>query len=344
MMKKWIIVFVIVVILAAGFLLSVKLLPSREVNLAFVGDILLDRGVEKKILDIGMDYPYGKIKDILLKSDLVFGNLECPLTERTSSVMKNRRLLFQANPMSSLELKRAGFSILNLANNHAMDYGRTGLLDTINALQNSGIRTVGAGRNGDAASKPLFIRVSGITLGFLGYSSFPAEGYFFSEDKPDVAHPDVVKIESQITSAKKKCDLLIVSFHWGREFDFYPGEQQKKLAYKAIDNGADLVVGHHPHVLQGIEKYKGKLIFYSLGNFIFDEQIPAGTDETIILKLQTQNGVIKKVGIFPVIIRECKPEPASKKEAKHILDRILLYSKGFNTDINIIEDVAYIDP
>lgn len=322
----------IIAILTVAFLLSVKLFSPGEVNVAFVGDILLDRGVEKKILEHGMDYPYRGIKDILMKSDLVFGNLECPLTDGTAGVMKNSRLLFKADPGNSSELEQAGFSVLNLANNHIMDFGQEGLLDTLNALHSRGIRTVGAGRNRDEAVKPVFVKKSGMTVGFLGYSTFPAEGYFFSEDKPDVAHPDMAKTGAEIGKVREKCDFLIVSFHWGREFDFYPGEQQKILAHQAIDSGADLVVGHHPHVLQGMENYKGKLIIYSLGNFIFDRQVPEGTDETMILKIKIQNGKVKKTEILPIIIKDCRPEPAVLDEAKHILDRIQLYSKGLDND------------
>lgn len=330
--------------LLAGSLLTVRLLKDKEVTVAFVGDILLDRGVGKMLQLHGMDYPYEKVKDILQEPDILMGNLEGPLTGENAGVMKNSRLLFRANPMNALSLKNAGFTILNLANNHAMDFGKEGLTDTLEALKKSGIRTVGAGKDADAALEPVFLKAAGITLGFVGYSTFPAEGYFFSADKPDVAHPAKEQIMDQIKRAKLNCDLLVVSFHWGREFDFYPGEQQKILAHEAVDNGADLVVGHHPHVLQGIEKYKGKLVFYSLGNFIFDRQIPAGTDETIVPKLIIKNGEFKKAEILPIMIREGRPEPAGGQEAKRILERLLLYSEGFGTEIYPEGDAAYIEP
>jgi gamma-polyglutamate biosynthesis protein CapA len=169
-----------------------------------------------------------------------------------------------------------------------------------------------------------------MTIGFLGYSAFPPEGYFYFEDRPGIAHVDSERLGNEICNARKHCDFLIVSFHWGKEFEFFASESQKKLARLAIDNGADTVVGHHPHVLQGVEMYKGKFIAYCLGNFIFDRQIPEGTDETVIVNLLLSKEGIRQIVLVPVRIADSRPEPARAEDAQYILDRLRLYSEGMN--------------
>jgi len=134
----------------------------------------------------------------------------------------------------------------------------------------------------------------------------------------------------------------VLSFHWGREYDFFPSERQKELARLAVDNGADLVLGHHPHVLQGIEEYRGRLIFYSLGNFIFDRQIQPGTAETIILELIICAGEWKEARLIPVSITNCQPCLAEGVKGEEILLRLQKISQGFNTSIMIREGKGYL--
>lgn len=322
-------------VLAIGILFAVLTANTKDVTLTLTGDILLDRGVEAYLVREGTGYPYEKVKHILKKSDIVFGNLECPPTDRGIPVLKSRNLIFRADPSNAEALASAGFNVLNLANNHSMDYGHEGIWDTIKALEDAGIRTVGAGQNSDKARCPLYIKTKDLEIGFLGYSAFPREGYFYFPDRPDIAYIDASAISNEIKSADINCDILVVSFHWGKEFDFYPLKQQKQLARLAVDSGADIVAGHHPHVLQGIEEYGGRYIFYSLGNFVFDRQIPSGTDETVIVSLKINKKGIKKMELIPVRITNCQPEPVSSEDARHILKRLQLYSPQLLKDIVI---------
>jgi len=236
---------------------------TRDITVLLTGDILLDRGVKEYIDREGVHYPYEKVRDVFIGSDIVFGNLECPLTLEGIPVLKRRDLIFRAHPFNAEALKAGGFNVINLANNHIMDYGTQGLVSTLNVLKDAGIKSVGAGEDSTAARLPAYIKVKGIVAGFLGFSAFPAEGYFHFSNRPDVACADSSTIREEIKNAGEKCDVLIVSFHWGKEFDFYPSIQQRELAYLAIDSGADVVAGHHPHVLQGIEEYNGGGIFFS---------------------------------------------------------------------------------
>ncbi|MDF2672021.1 MAG: hypothetical protein K0R09_286 [Clostridiales bacterium] len=323
---KRIIIIALFIITASG-LIYVRGQMKSEVIISFTGDILLDRDVRKKILQEGKEYPYEYAKDILNKSDIVYGNLECPLLNEGTPTIKRRELIFKGDESNSIVLKEAGYSILNLANNHAMDYGSDGLLNTINVLKDSSIKWLGGGTDNESSHKPVFISKNGIKVGFLGYSIFPPEGYVYLEDKPDIARYSKRLTPVDIKKAKSQCDFLVVTFHWGKEFSYYPSDLQRSAAHLAINSGCDMVIGHHPHVLQGIENYRGKSIFYSLGNFIFDKQVPPGTDESIILNIRIdRNGVVDSE-IIPVRIKNCQPMPVYGEDAEYILDRIKLYSK-----------------
>lgn len=303
-------------------------IQPRVITVSLVGDILLDRGVESVISDKGLDYPYQNVKGLLKKSGIVMGNLECTLSKGGTPVLKDRYLTFQADPENAAKLRKAGFTVLNLANNHAMDFGSEGLLQTLEALQVNNLSWAGAGHNREESLKPLYIHKEGTIIGFLSFSAFPPEGYFYFEDRPNVAHINEMALDACISQAKESCDILLVSFHWGREFDFYPNEQQKNWAHRAIDHGADMVIGHHPHVLQGIEQYKGKMIFYSLGNFIFDRQIPRETDKTIIVNVKIRNRRIQQTDIIPVAIENSRPRVLTGEQAETVLKRLELYSEG----------------
>jgi poly-gamma-glutamate synthesis protein (capsule biosynthesis protein) len=318
-MLKRIVVIMVLAVAAACCIAMAPQAGQRTVTVALTGDILLDRGVRKYLDSEGVDYPYEKVRNILGGFDIVFGNLECPITEGGVPALKSWNLLFKADIENSYALRRAGYDVLNLANNHVMDYGPEGLLSTLDALEKSGIKAVGAGEDSEKARLPVYVEVKDIVVGFLGYSAFPHEGYFFFADRPDVAYADINRIGDEIRNARDNCDFLIVSFHWGREFDFYPYDHQRELAYLAADSGADVVVGHHPHVLQGIEEYNGSRIFYSLGNFVFDWQVPTGTDETVIVGLTLSGGSIREVELIPVQIKDCQPVLAQGDKAERIL-------------------------
>lgn len=271
---------------------------------------MLDRDVRSSLDRYGMGYPYEMVKDILADNDVTFGNLECPLTYRGTPV-KSHGILFRADTENASFLKNAGYDILNLSNNHMMDFGHIGLHDTLKALDDNGIEYVGL------SNIPIIFNIQGIKVGFLGYSEF-------------VQNIDEDMLKMDIPKAKSLCDFLVVSFHSGIEYNPYPTEDQKKWSRHAIDYGADLIIGHHPHVLQGMEKYRGKLILYSLGNFIFDRQIQDSTDESIILKVKIDNSGVKVIETIPVIIRDCRPELAKGEKKEQLLQRFKLLSSGIS--------------
>lgn len=262
------------------------------------------------------------------QADITFGNLECPLTDGGTPVLKRRDFIFKADPANAVALRKAGYDLINLANNHTMDQGAQGLEDTIGLIKNQGLSILGAGADKENAHKPVFMRTGGMAIGFLGYSDFPPEGYIYSDKAYSVCGFDEKTAEEEIRSTKSICDFLIVSLHFGKEFSHYPSANQTKMAHLAIDSGADLVIGHHPHVLQGMELYNGKNIFYSLGNFIFDKQIPSGTDESIILMVNIDKRGIMSMEALPVVIEGCQPRLAEGEIKASILQKFESYSKN----------------
>lgn len=332
-----------------ALLALVLLLPAgsegnggEPITLVAVGDILLDRGVRRQLENHGYAYPYLQVKGIFQEADIAFANLECPLTTGGVPVLKDRALIFCGDPENGAALREAGFTLLSLANNHSMDYGGEGLSATLAVLEENGILPLGAGRSAAEARQPVYVGVKGNIIGFLGYSLFPPEGYIVLPRHPQVARVDFERMPAEIAAAGENCDFLVVSFHWGREYDYYASEQQRELAYLAVDSGAELVLGHHPHVLQGIELYRDKLIFYSLGNFVFDRQIQPGTDETIILELSVHGGEWQEAIIIPVKIENARPRPVQGKEGKEILQKLQKYSRGLNTSLVIREGKGYL--
>lgn len=226
------------------------------IKLIAVGDIFLKSKNNRN--------PLKKIKEPFSSSDIVFGNLETVLSNKGKEVEK--RFPLRTDPGKICYLKDVGFNIVNIANNHIMDYGEIGLVDTINILEKSNIKFIGAGRNIEEALKPIIFEKDGLKIGFLGFTSV---GLIAKEKSSGCAPLDKGLIFRCVSGLREKVDILIVSLHWGVEYVFYPSPEQQRLARAIIDNGADLIIGHHPHVIQGIEEYKNKLIFYSLGNCNF---------------------------------------------------------------------------
>lgn len=282
---------------------------TGPLTVSIVGDIMLSRSVQPYLTEYGYDYPYEEVSALFLADDLTIGNLECPITANENAADKTKRFIFRADEDNAPALKRAGFDCLNLANNHSMDYLSDGLSDTMANLEQSGLSYIGAAENAAANCSQVFEK-NGIKVGLLAYSALPPEGFFYNQDKPTVRYVstmDFSRMETDI--AALECDFLIVYFHWGIEYLPYQSEAQEQIARTAIDLGADFVVGTHPHVLQETEIYKDKYIYYSLGNFIFDRQIPPGTDESIILQLVIEKEGLVSVDEIPVKIINGKPYP-----------------------------------
>lgn len=296
---------------------------SPEISLIAVGDVMLARGVASAMDKHGRDFPFAGIKEQLKDADIVFGNLESPITNARPKY--SSRMIFCAAPGLEQDLKKANFSVLSLANNHIANVGSRGVTDTIKYLAQSGIAYVGAGADDQEAYRPVYLENNGIKLAFLAYADqVPCP--LSHEAKPGragIAFMDKVGMTAAIKEAKQKADLVIISLHAGDEYVARPNPAQVDFAQAAIDSGADLVIGHHPHVVQTMEKYKDKYIFYSLGNFIFDQMWSEPIREGLLSKFILGKDGVHRIDFIPVRIEDfSQPQPAEGKIAKDILKRL----------------------
>ncbi|MDO8601361.1 MAG: CapA family protein [bacterium] len=271
-------------------------IKPEEISLILTGDIMLDRRVDL-MMKAKNDYtfPFQKIAGELKEADITFGNLENPISDKGQKV--GSIYSFRANPKSIEGLSFAGFDVLSLANNHAFDYGKSALEDTLLRLKTAGIDYVGAGFNGKEAFSPIIKEINGTKIGFLAYTDLGSVYWTATESSSGLALINLEyfeNIKQDIKKAKSQVDILIVSLHSGEEYIQEPGQAQINFAKSAIDEGADIVVGHHPHIVQRNEIYNGKYIFYSLGNFVFDQNFSPETSQGQIVKVTIEDKKIKE--------------------------------------------------
>jgi poly-gamma-glutamate synthesis protein (capsule biosynthesis protein) len=252
----------------SGLLGPLRMAEAQKVTLIAVGDICLANGVERRMQQRGAGYPFAALRPHLQRADIVFGNLECCLSTGGKRVPK--KFNFRGHPRHAKALRQAGFDIVSLANNHALDYGKAALAETVRHLEKSGIVAVGGGRTLEAAHRLRVISVRGLRVGFLAYLGMFPSILPLRAKEPGVAMAELARVRRDVRAARERVDVLIVSMHAGKEYTFKHSARQQSIARAAVDAGADMVIGHHPHVVQDTEIYKDRPIFYSLGNFIFD--------------------------------------------------------------------------
>jgi poly-gamma-glutamate synthesis protein (capsule biosynthesis protein) len=261
---------------------SDSILPSEgatPIILRFGGDCLLAEHYERAVGD-EIDWAFTEF-DLFQMADVAMVNLECPITTRGKKF--DKPFNFRMDPKFVSAIKNAGIDIVNIANNHIFDYDNVGVFDTILYLDSLGIHHVGGGRNNDEAHRPVLVHVSGRRIGFLGYYE-GGEAPAATATSPGVARRDIGLITRDVQALRSQdsVDYVVVNLHWGTEKADTPDTWQVEFAHKIIDAGADAVVGHHPHVLQGIERYKSGVIAYSLGNLIFGGNSRSSYDTGIL--------------------------------------------------------------
>ncbi len=293
--------------------------PSRSatgpVVLHAVGDIMLAGSGTATFVRAGYDYPFAATARELRSADIALGNLEAPLTVRGQE-FKDKRFRFRASPKAAAALKKAGFSVVTLANNHIMDFGETGLLDTIRHLDREQVRCAGAGNSLAMARRPAVVERNGAKVAFLAYSLTQPLEFFAAESGAGTAPGYSRYFREDIVRAKSSADYVVVSFHWGGEGLSAPRQYQIEAARRAIDAGADVIIGHHPHVLQGIERYGRGVIFYSLGNFAFGSMSRHAASS--VMARITLHGGVREVEVLPlnVLNAEVRFQPAIMKGAR----------------------------
>lgn len=283
-------------------LLLLLLLPvaaQAEVVIQAAGDLMLGGRWESQVARNDYFHPFEKIAAELKKGDITLVNLEAPLTSRGAEFI-DKKYRFRIKPQAAAALKKAGITTVTLANNHSMDYGAVGLFDTLQQLDRAGIGYVGAGENLAAARRPLIYDIRGTKVALLGYSLTLPQEFWAGEKRAGTAPLLEKLVKEDITLARKQASIVLVTAHWGEEGTTRLREYQPRLARIMIDAGADTVIGHHPHILQGVETYKRGIIFYSLGNFAFAHKSKIA-DRTLLVRLRFE-GNKRTAELLPVNI------------------------------------------
>jgi len=331
--------------------------PVKEtLKIVAVGDINLGRGVkawvekqEKRYI-----YPFEEVVDILKRNDVIFGNLEEPITASTkglAGIDEGGKYVLKNDPEAINGIIYAGFNLLSLANNHILDYYEKGLLDTMEILDRNNIAYAGAGKNLEEARNPAVLEKKGQKIGMLAYTDMaevvykgdPPLMFLAGEETCGVAPTRKEYILEDIKKYRNSFDILIVSMHWGVEYSYEPTESQVALAHEIIDRGADIIIGHHTHRCQGVEIYKGKPIFYSLGNFLFDQNNPLN-QESFIFEMEMEDKKLTALSGIPFkVINKSRIVPAKGAEAKEMLEREKILSEKLNSVCRIEDDKIIFD-
>lgn len=293
-------------LLPSGFVPPERL--HDPITLTAVGDFMLSRAVAPLILSQGPDFLLAGVKDEL-KGDIVFGNLESPIGVK-GRPLPDKGIWFRAPPEAVGVLKRAGVTAVTIANNHILDYDTENFLETIETLDAAGIKYAGGGRTLTEARRPTVIEAGGVRIAIVAASAFA--DLYYSENYPrrytaTDTLPGVVPLREDylaedIRAARQVADVVLVTFHWGIEYQNFPTDEMVRIAHFCIDQGADLVLGHHPHAIQGFDFYKGKFIAYSMGNFIMDDQsLGRLQQESMILHIGLTRQGVQSVAVVPVL-------------------------------------------
>lgn len=273
----------------------------QEIKIGFVGDIMLDRGVLYMINKYGggdYSFIFENIKDDLLQYDFLVGNLEGPVSDKGYDGQD--LYSFRMDPQIIDLLKGLNFKVLSVANNHINNWRETAMEDTFNRLSSAGVLYPGGGMNEDEAYSAKTFDIKDTKIAFLSFSEFGKGDYEAVGSGSGIAVISEEKLKKSIDLARENADLVIVMFHFGTEYQTEQNSYQEKYAKLAVDFGADLVVGTHPHVIQNLEKYKNTYIAYSLGNFVFDqyfseETMVGGLFEVYILDKKIDNVSLKTI-------------------------------------------------
>ncbi|MHB8158645.1 MAG: CapA family protein [Desulfocucumaceae bacterium] len=301
---------------------------SGTVSILAVGDVMTGGSMAPWVNDSGADYPFSNTRSWIQQADIAICNLEAPYGTKGKAF--DKKFTFLVPPRLAEGLKSAGFNAVAMANNHMMDYGPEPLKATLILLDSLGIAHSGAGMNLAEARKPAVIERNGVKTAFLSYSRvFPVQ-FWATAKKAGTAPAYESYIKEDIKRSKELADIVVVSFHWGAELMDTTKLYQRTLAHFCIDQGADLVLGHHPHILQGMELYRDKLIAYSLGNFAFGSRSRKCT-ESVILKTEFDSTGLKRIDLLPLCVDNNKvffqPTPLSGPEGRAVLENLARLSK-----------------
>ena len=303
-----------------------RLTPDVAV-LTAVGDVILGRKVDERMAKY-RDYlsPFRDVAAELSAADVAVANLETPLSDRVVPSHDPKTLAFATSTRAIPGLRLAGIDAVSLANNHSLNCGPEPFVDTLAALESAGVKHFGGGRTREDARRPAIVEARGLRFAFLGYDDVAGRYYAAGERTPGIAPLDLPEVVADVRAARQVADVVVPYFHWGTEYTSVPTQRQREVAHAAVDAGAALVLGSHPHWVQAVEFHRGAFIAYSLGNFVFDQDWSTETQQGVILKTTWLNGRLVAVDFLPVrIFDQHRPRilAADSGEGREIIQRII---------------------
>ncbi len=307
---------------------------TESISLRAVGDVSLGdhpvcfgHGVRSTIDKRGFPSLFDKTKNKLSNADIVFGNLETVLPNNADST-ELFDMEMKGESRYAAELAKVGFNVMSVANNHAMQHGPDAFNDTVSILKENNISPIGVNENN--ISNCFVLNKKSLKVILIGYSLRPEK---YSKIGSLYALGEKQTILEQVSQLKNDSTQIVISLHWGEEYLHHPSVEQIQLARDIIDAGACLILGHHPHVLQGIEEYKNGVIVYSMGNYIFD-MWQKNTRETIIFECEIDQNGIKRYDYLPIFVnKHYQPVILTNKKAEQLKSKIKKYSKAINSNI-----------
>jgi len=313
-----------------------------EIKLVFSGDTMFDWALRSVVAQKGADFPFQYVKPQIESADYAFVNLETSFTTRNQRV-PGQKFWIKSDPATITAIKNTGYDIVSLGNNHSLDYGREGLLDSIANVEGAGLQYVGVGRNAAEAYTAKEVTIKGKKIKFLSFVRFmPFANWTATDTTPGVAGGyDLNVVTNTIKEQKGDADYLIVYMHWGVERTNTPAAYQKEYVAKMTEAGANAIVGSHSHWLQGFEYYNGVPVAYSLGNFLFPDYVKEHSAETGVLTL-TFKGKDIKMSFSPYVIRgnQIQPIDGQEKAAMYQYLQSISYDVEITGDGNIVNKRA----
>lgn len=294
------------------------------ITIGLAGDVMIGRLVNEFLDSAPMEAIWGDVLSELLSTDLNLINLEAALTISTREIPKVFN--FKADPHKVEALKKARIDVVNLANNHVLDYSDEGLFETFETLDHAQIARVGAGKTQEEARKPVILKRKGISVGIVGYTD-NEPGWKAGTAKPGVNYIEVGDLKTvleDIIPLRKKVDILIVSIHWGPNMRSVPSQEFVDFAHALVENGVDILHGHSAHIFQGYEHYQKGLILYDTGDFVDDYYVDPRlrNDRSFFFKVEVAKEGFQKLELIPVRIKDFCVHLAKGEEAEEILERM----------------------
>ena len=319
-----------------------------SISFCTTGDLIFWREVADYIDQNGGASAMANIADHLAAADVTIANVESPLSDDDSEPVIDKDVYIIGRPSAIESIKNSGIDLASLANNHIMDYTGPALKDTLKALDGAGVKHAGAGMTEAEASEPAELTVNGVSIAFFSWTDIVPDYFLAFGDEPGVvsARMNMDDACKRVREAKAIHDIVIVSMHWGTEYeDYITDYQQSEPAHQLVDAGADVIVGNHPHVMEGIEFYKGALIAYAHGNCVFWQKYDH-THESILIDFDITDQGIENVVVTPLYLDDTYgiPDFATSAQAKETLTRLEEISEGMNTAFDIRDGKAYVTP